>query len=72
MTKDLGQQVFIELKPGETSDATEIAQWCRAHMARHKLPKYIEFIDAFPLTPSGKIKKYELRELAVQRIGVSD
>ncbi len=71
--REMGEEccAFIELKPGETSDAAEIAQWCRAHMARHKLPKYIEFVDAFPLTPSGKIKKYELRELAAQRIGVS-
>jgi fatty-acyl-CoA synthase len=71
--REMGEEccAFIELKPGETADAAEIAQWCRAHMARHKLPKYIEFVDAFPLTPSGKIKKYELRELAAQRIGIS-
>ncbi len=56
-------------KAGEKLEAQELAQWCRAHMARHKLPKYIELLSSFPLTPSGKIKKYELRELALQRLG---
>lgn len=71
--REMGEEccAFIELKPGEAADAAEIARWCRAHMARHKLPKYIEFVNTFPLTPSGKIKKYELRELALKRLGVS-
>ena len=68
--EEMGEEccVFIELKAGESASAGEIAQWCRGQMARHKLPKYIFFTESFPLTPSGKIKKYELREMAQARI----
>ena len=59
---------FIQLKAGANANVDEIAQWCREQMARHKLPKYIFFTDSFPLTPSGKIKKYELRDMAQARI----
>jgi len=75
--REMGEEccAFIEIKPdfkgGREELREDIRQWCRAQMARHKLPRYIEFIDAFPLTPSGKIKKYELRELAQKRIAAS-
>ena len=59
---------FIELRSGERASQDEIAQWCRTQMARHKLPRYIEFVDGFPVTPSGKIKKFELREMALRKL----
>ena len=39
-------------------------------MARHKVPQYIEFVDAFPLNAAGKVLKYKMREEAAQRLGL--
>jgi fatty-acyl-CoA synthase len=41
-------------------------------MARHKTPKYVAFTDKFPMTASGKIQKYKLREMAVQELNLQD
>ena len=41
-----------------------------AHMARHKVPKYIDFVDSFPMNVAGKILKYKMREDAVKKLGL--
>jgi fatty-acyl-CoA synthase len=46
--------------------------YCRAGISRHKVPKYIRFVDSFPLTASGKVKKFELRELLIKELGLED
>ncbi|MFT3956342.1 MAG: AMP-binding protein [Piscinibacter sp.] len=51
----------VQLAEGATLGEDELRAYCRERIARHKVPKYIRFVDAFPLTPSGKVKKYELR-----------
>jgi fatty-acyl-CoA synthase len=53
---------FIQLRAGRSLGEEELREHCRAHMSRHKLPKYVRFVDAFPLTPSGKVRKFELRD----------
>ena len=40
------------------------------HMAKHKVPRYIEFVTAFPMNAAGKILKYKMREEAVERLGL--
>jgi fatty-acyl-CoA synthase len=40
------------------------------HMARHKVPQYIEFVDQFPMNAAGKILKYKMREEAAKRLGL--
>lgn len=63
--KKYGEQVLaaIQLKPGQTAAAEEFQEFCRNRIARHKIPKYWEFVDSFPMTASGKIQKYKLREI---------
>jgi len=39
-------------------------------MAKHKVPKYIDFVDSFPMNDAGKIQKYKMREQAVQKLGL--
>src|SRR5574344_812805 len=56
---------FIILKEGQTLAEEEVKEFCRGKIARHKIPKYIFFIDAFPLTGSGKIQKFKLKEIGV-------
>jgi len=40
----------------------ELIAWCAATLAKFKIPKYVRFVDGFPMTASGKIQKYKLRE----------
>jgi acyl-CoA synthetase (AMP-forming)/AMP-acid ligase II len=59
-----GEQVaaFIRPAPGRTPDPGELFAYCREHLAPHKTPRYWTVLDEFPLTPSGKVQKFLLRE----------
>ena len=48
-------------RPGATLDEHEVIAWSREHMANFKVPRRVEFVDAFPLNASGKVVKTELR-----------
>ena len=54
---------FLELKPGAQVTAEEIIDWCRAHLARYKVPRHVVFED-LPKTSTGKIQKFNLRDRA--------
>jgi len=41
-------------------------------MARHKVPKYVWFMEEFPMTASGKIKKFEIRDMAIEKFNLQD
>jgi fatty-acyl-CoA synthase len=70
----MGEEVcaLIRLKTGESSDEEEICQYCRDGISRHKVPKFYRFISAFPLTASGKVKKFELRDMLIKEMGLED
>ena len=59
-----GEQVaaFVRPAPGGTPDPEELFSYCREHLAPHKTPRYWTVLEEFPLTPSGKIQKFVLRE----------
>lgn len=57
---------FVRLKPGETADVVDMKRYCRQHIAIYKVPDYFFFVDEYPLTASGKVQKFKLRELAAQ------
>jgi len=63
-----GEEVgaFIILKEGSNLDEQTVREYCRGQIARHKIPKYIFFIKEFPMTGSGKIQKFKLRDLGLQ------
>ncbi len=60
-----GEEVaaFIKVKKGKSLSEAYVTDYCRGKIARFKTPKYIFFVTEFPMTASGKIKKYQLREL---------
>ena len=60
----------IILKEGQTMTADEMKAYVRDHMAKHKVPKYIDFVDGFPMNDAGKIQKYKMREMAVEKLGL--
>ena len=57
-------------KPGSALTAEEMSDYIKSHMARHKVPQYIEFTDHFPLNAAGKVLKYKMREEAARRLGL--
>ena len=63
-----GEQVgaFIKVKEGETLTEEEVKLYCRGQIARYKIPKYIFFVDGFPMTASGKIQKYKLKDVGLE------
>ena len=48
----------------------EMKDFIAANMARHKVPRYIDFVDSFPMNAAGKILKYKMREDAVEKLGL--
>lgn len=67
-SKKYGEAVgaFIKLKEGQSLSEEEVIDFCRGNIARFKIPKYVFFIDEFPMTASGKIQKYKLRDLSLE------
>lgn len=67
-SKKYGEQpgAFIILKSGVTMTQEDVQDFCRGRIAWYKIPKYVAFVDSYPLTASGKILKYKLRDMAAE------
>jgi fatty-acyl-CoA synthase len=63
---------WIKLKPGEQATAEEIRAFCQGKIAHYKIPRYIKFVDGFPMTVTGKIQKFVMREQAIQELGLQE
>ncbi|HEY5338540.1 MAG TPA: AMP-binding protein [Rhizomicrobium sp.] len=61
---------WIILKPGETTNEEEIKMFCDGQIARFKVPRYIRFVDAFPMTVTGKVQKFLIREAMVKELNL--
>jgi len=63
-----GEEVmaWIILKEGESASASEIKEYCTGKISKHKIPRYLEFTQSYPMTASGKIQKFKLREQAIE------
>ena len=60
----------VILKEGETMTVEEMKEYVNSHMARHKVPRYVDFVDSFPMNVAGKILKYKMREDAIKKLGL--
>src|SRR5918997_145354 len=69
-----GEQVAAAVKKRQDADLTEedVREYCRENIARYKVPYYVDFVEEYPMTASGKIQKYKLREAAVERHGLRE
>ena len=67
-----GEEVMacVKLRPGAPEDAEAIVTFCRGRVAHHKVPRYVRFIDSFPMTVSGKVQKARLREMMEDELGL--
>jgi len=70
--KKYGEEVMAWVKLKENSSITpeELQAYCKGKIATYKIPKYWKFVDAFPMTVSGKIRKVEMREISVKELGL--
>jgi fatty-acyl-CoA synthase len=61
---------WIKLKAAESATAEEIQAFCKGQIAHYKVPRYIKFVDAFPMTVTGKVQKFMMREAMVKELGL--
>lgn len=60
---------WIKFHPGHTANELELQTWCKSRIAHFKTPRYFKFVDVFPMTVTGKIQKFKMREISIQEIG---
>jgi fatty-acyl-CoA synthase len=67
--KKYGEEVgaFVILHPNVNMNVEDVRDYCRGQISRFKIPKFVFFVDSYPLTASGKIQKYLLREMGVKK-----
>ena len=63
---------WIIAKPGQTLDEAGVREFCKGKIAHYKVPRYLKFVDAFPMTITGKIQKFRIRELMQEELGLSE
>ena len=59
---------WIKLHPGHSATVEELQGWCKARIAHFKVPRYIRFVDEYPMTVTGKVQKFRMREISVVEI----
>jgi fatty-acyl-CoA synthase len=67
-----GEEVMAWVKPrdGATATGEELAAWCKGKIATFKIPRHWKFVDSFPMTVTGKVQKFKMREVAVEELGL--
>lgn len=63
---------WIKLHEGVQMTEEEVREFCNGRIARYKIPRYVKFVDGFPITVSGKIRKVEMREISIKELGLED
>jgi fatty-acyl-CoA synthase len=63
---------WIKLRGGETATAEEMIAFCRGQIAHYKAPRYVRFVEAFPMTVTGKIQKFEIRKAMIAELGLEE
>ncbi len=59
---------WIKLHPGHSATVEELQAWCKARIAHFKVPRHFRFVDEFPMTVTGKVQKFRMREISVAEI----
>jgi fatty-acyl-CoA synthase len=62
---------WIIIKPGETLTADGMREFCRGQIAHYKVPRYVKFVDAFPMTVTGKVQKFAMRRMMSEELGLT-
>ena len=63
---------WIKLTEGESAEDVEIREFCQGQIAHHKIPRYIHFVDKFPMTVTGKMQKFVMRDQMIEALGLDE
>jgi fatty-acyl-CoA synthase len=63
---------WIKLKSGVAATPAEVQEFCKEQIAHYKIPRYIKFVDAFPMTVTGKVQKFVMREQMTEELGLAE
>ena len=69
-----GEEVmaWVKLKPGATATSKELTDYCKGKIAYFKIPSYFKFTDTYPMTVTGKIQKFKMREISTKELGLEE
>ncbi len=69
-----GEEVmaWVKVKSGHTVSSAELDEFCQHKIARYKIPKFWKFVNVFPMTVTGKIRKVEMRDMAIEELGLQE
>ncbi len=67
-----GEELMAWVLPREGAELSEdeVREFCRGKIAHYKIPRYVKFVDAFPMTVTGKVQKFKMREAAIEELGL--
>ena len=63
---------WVKLRAGEASSREEIVAFCKGQIAHYKIPRYVKFVDSFPMTVTGKIQKFEMRKAMIAELNLAE
>jgi fatty-acyl-CoA synthase len=61
---------WVQLREGAALGDDELRDWCRGQIAHYKVPRYVKFVEEFPMTVTGKVQKFKMREQAIDELGL--
>jgi fatty-acyl-CoA synthase len=61
---------WVRLREGQAVTGDELREWCRGRIATFKIPRHWMFVDEFPMTVTGKVQKFKMREVSVAELGL--
>jgi fatty-acyl-CoA synthase len=72
--KTYGEEIvaWVKLHPGHEASADDLRGFCKGRIAHFKTPRHIKFVEEFPMTISGKVQKFRMREVSVAELGLAD
>jgi len=63
--------LWVRVREGATITPEAIREFCKGQIAHYKIPRYVEIVDEFPMTVTGKIRKVEIREIMSKKLGLT-
>jgi fatty-acyl-CoA synthase len=62
----------VRVAEGASLDEDDVRSYCRGRIAHYKVPRYVSFVEEFPMTVTGKVQKFKMRDAAVEELGLAD
>jgi fatty-acyl-CoA synthase len=63
---------WIVTRPGSSLSTDDVREFCRGQIANYKIPRYVKLVDSFPMTVTGKVQKFKMREAAIEELGLGE